>query len=107
MHYVAGAGVAAAALGAITLGPMIAPALAMGALGIIVVPGITTVMGAIPMFGVIAARDYIVHDRVVARRAVLRDESGGRIHRRSVSPGSGARDPLDGAVTGCGHVGTA
>jgi hypothetical protein len=67
MHYVAGAGVAAAALGAITLGPMIAPALAMGALGIIVVPGITTIMGAIPMFGVLAARDYIVHDRVVAR----------------------------------------
>ncbi|MEO7083778.1 MAG: hypothetical protein ABI442_20015 [Gemmatimonadaceae bacterium] len=66
-YYVAGAGIAAAALGAITLGPAIAPALAMGALGIIVLPGITTVMGAIPVIGVMAARDYIVHDRVVAR----------------------------------------
>jgi len=33
------------------------------------VPGITTVMGVIPMVGILAARDYIQHDRVVARLA--------------------------------------
>ena len=68
-QYVAGAGVAAAAAAAIVLGPTIGPALSLGAISIVVVPGITTVMGAIPILGVLAARDYIQHDRVVARVA--------------------------------------
>lgn len=67
--YIAGAGVAAAALSAVTLGPALAPALAMGAISIVVVPGVTTAMGVIPMLGVLAARDYMEHDRVVARLA--------------------------------------
>lgn len=66
-QYVAGAGIAAAAIAAITLGPTLAPALSLGAISIVVIPGITTVMGAIPVIGVLAARDYIQHDRVVAR----------------------------------------
>lgn len=66
---VAGAGVAAAAIGAVALGPALAPALTLGAISIVVVPGITTVMGAIPMVGMVVARDYLVHDRVVARLA--------------------------------------
>ena len=66
---VAGAGVAAAAVGAVALGPTIAPALTLGAISIVVVPGITTIMGAIPMIGMVVARDYLVHDRVVARLA--------------------------------------
>src|SRR5947209_15179058 len=41
----------------------------MGALSIIVAPGVTTAMGVIPMIGVLAARDYVQHDRVVARLA--------------------------------------
>ncbi|MGH7617874.1 MAG: hypothetical protein ACREPM_11645 [Gemmatimonadaceae bacterium] len=68
-QYIAGAGVAAAALAAVTLGPTLAPALSLGAISIVVIPGITTVMGAIPVVGVLAARDYIQHDRVVARLA--------------------------------------
>jgi hypothetical protein len=66
-QYVAGAGLATAALAAVALGPTIAPALTLGTISIIAVPGITTVMGAVPVIGVLAARDYIKHDRVVAR----------------------------------------
>ncbi len=66
-HVIAGAGIAAAAVAGVAFGPAIAPALTMGALSIIVVPGITTVMGVVPIVGMLAARDYIQHDRVVAR----------------------------------------
>lgn len=68
-HVVAAAGVAAAAVAGIAIGPTIAPALTLGAISIVAVPGLTTVMGAIPMIGVLAARDYVQHDRVVARLA--------------------------------------
>jgi hypothetical protein len=68
-QYIAGAGVAAAAAAAVALGPTIGPALSLGAISIVVVPGITTVMGAIPILGMLAARDYIQHDRVVAHLA--------------------------------------
>jgi len=64
---IAGTGVAAAAVASVVFGPVIMPALTMGALSIIVVPGITTVAGVIPMVGMLAARDYIQHDRVIAR----------------------------------------
>ncbi|MEP6492387.1 MAG: hypothetical protein ABJF01_06905 [bacterium] len=66
---IAGSGVAAAAVAGIALGPTLAPALTLGALSIIVIPGITTIMGVIPIVGMLAARDYIQHDRVVARLA--------------------------------------
>lgn len=68
-HLVAGTGVAAAALAGIALGPTLLPALSMGAISIVVFPGVTTVMGVIPMVGVLAARDYVQHDRVIARVA--------------------------------------
>jgi hypothetical protein len=65
-HAVAGSGLAAAAVAGIAFGPTLMPALTMGALSIVVVPGITTIMGVIPVIGMLAARDYIQHDRVVA-----------------------------------------
>ena len=68
-HVVAGTGLAAAAVTGIAIGPTIAPALTLGAISIIVVPGITTIMAVIPMVGMLAARDYLQHDRVVARLA--------------------------------------
>jgi len=74
-QYVAGAGVAAAAVAAVTLGPTIAPALSLGAISIVVIPGITSIMGVVPVVGMLAARDYIQHDRVVARLA-----SGKRVY---------------------------
>ncbi len=64
-----GAGVAGAAVAAVAFGPTLAPALGLGAISIVAIPGITTVMGAVPMVGILAARDYIQHDRVVARLA--------------------------------------
>jgi hypothetical protein len=68
-HVVAGAGVAAAAVAGVTLGPALVPALTTGAISIVAFPGLTTVMGVFPMIGVLAARDFIQHDRVVARIA--------------------------------------
>jgi hypothetical protein len=69
VHYVAGAGIAAAAVATVVLGPALAPALSLGAISIVVIPGLTTVMGAVPIVGMLAARDYIQHDRVIARLA--------------------------------------
>jgi hypothetical protein len=66
-HMVAGAGAAAAAVAGIALGPTLAPALTLGAISIVAVPGLTTIMGVIPMVGVLAAHDYLTYDRVVAR----------------------------------------
>lgn len=66
-QYIAGAGVAAAATAAIVFGPALGPVLSTGTISIIAFPGLTTVMGAIPMVGVLAARDYLRHDRVVAK----------------------------------------
>lgn len=66
---VAGAGLAAAAVAGVALGPTLLPALAAGTISIVAVPGVTTVMGVFPIVGVMAARDYIQHDRIVARLA--------------------------------------
>lgn len=68
-YAVAGGGAAGAALAAIALGPTIVPALALGTISIIVVPGITTAMAVLPMLGMLAAREYVVNERVVARLA--------------------------------------
>jgi len=57
----------AAAIAGIALGPALMPALTMGALSIIVVPGITTTMAVAPILGMLAARDYMQNDRVIAR----------------------------------------
>src|SRR5207302_74264 len=56
-HVIAGTGIAAAAIAGITLGPALLPALTMGAISIIVVPGITTTMAVLPIVGMLAARD--------------------------------------------------
>ena len=66
-HVIAGTGIAAAAIAGIALGPALVPALTMGAISIIVVPGITTTMAVVPILGMLAARDYMQNDRVVAR----------------------------------------
>ena len=59
--------VISAGAGAIAFAPLLAPALAMGAISIVVVPGLTTVMGAVPVVGALAIRDYLEHDRVIGR----------------------------------------
>ncbi len=62
----AAGGVAATVVASATLGATIAPIMALGALSIVVVPGVTTVMGVVPMVGILAARDYLQNERVVA-----------------------------------------
>lgn len=65
-----GAGIGAAvsaAAGAIAFGPVLIPAMGLGAVSFVVVPGLTTVMGAVPVVGALALRDYLVHDRVIGR----------------------------------------
>ena len=67
--FVGGSGALAAAATGLALGPMIGPILKLGAISIVVFPGVTTVMGVFPIIGTLAARDYVEHDRVVARLA--------------------------------------
>lgn len=69
MHFVGGAGVGAAAVAGIAFGPALSPALTLGAISIVAVPGLTTIMAVVPIIGMLAARDYLTHDRVVARLA--------------------------------------
>src|SRR5690349_8853166 len=62
----AGGAIASVVAGA-ALAPVLAPYLLTGAISIIVVPGLTTIMGAVPAVGLVALRDYFREDRVVAR----------------------------------------
>jgi hypothetical protein len=68
-YAVAGGGAAGAALALAAIGPAIGPALALGTISIVVVPGLTTTMAVLPMIGMLAAREYVVNERVVARLA--------------------------------------
>jgi hypothetical protein len=52
------------------LGPA---ALASGALSLVIVPGFTTVLAAIPLFGIALAQEYLTYERIVAR---LRTDDG-------------------------------
>lgn len=69
MHAQLGLGAAgvAAAVSAIAFAPVLVPAMAMGALSIVVLPGITTFMGVVPAMAMLAARDYVQNERVVGR----------------------------------------
>ena len=60
------AGVAVIASGA-AFAPLLAPALVAGSISIVVIPGLTTAMGVVPLVGALALRDYVQHDRVVGR----------------------------------------
>jgi hypothetical protein len=61
---IAGAVVGAGA-GAVAFAPLLVPALTMGAISIILVPGLTTVLGTIPVVGALALRDYARDERVL------------------------------------------
>lgn len=67
-YLVAGATVAAAGAASAAVGVLLGPAtLAAGAISVFAVPGITTMMAAIPLFGGALAKDYLTYERVVAR----------------------------------------
>ena len=78
-----GVGAAAVAVGvsAVAFAPVLVPAMAMGALSIVVLPGVTTFMGVIPAFGALAVRDYVQNERVVGR-LVRNNEQFDRRHPR-------------------------
>ena len=64
---VAGAGVALTAAAGAAVAPMIGPVLAMGAISVVAIPGLTTALAVVPILGTLALRDYLQHDRVLAR----------------------------------------
>ena len=77
MQFATAGGAVALAAAGVAVVPMIAPYLLTGTISIIAVPGLTTIMGAVPMAGLMAARDYLREDRVVARLpAPATDKSG-------------------------------
>ena len=63
----AGAGAALTVAAGVAAAPVIGPALAMGALSIVVLPGVTTALAVIPIVGTLALRDYLQHERVIGR----------------------------------------
>jgi len=66
---VAAGTVASAAAGAIAFAPVLLPAMGLGALSVIVVPGVTSIMGVVPVVGALAARDWLENERVIGRLA--------------------------------------
>jgi hypothetical protein len=68
----------AAGIGAIAFSPILVPAMTMGALSIVVLPGVTTFMGVIPAMGILTARDYMQNERVVGRLLVHHHRLVGR-----------------------------
>lgn len=63
----AGGGIAATAALGVAVAPMLAPYVLTGTISIIAFPGLSTVMGAVPMIGLVGIRDYLRDDRVIAR----------------------------------------
>lgn len=63
----AGALALAAGAGAVVFAPVLVPAMAMGVLSVVVLPGVTTFMGVVPVVGWLAARDYYQNERVIGR----------------------------------------
>jgi hypothetical protein len=66
-QYAAAATVMAAGAGAIAFAPLLMPLVSLGAISIVIVPGVTTVLGAVPVVGALALKDYLEHDRVIGR----------------------------------------
>jgi hypothetical protein len=51
----------------VAFAPFVLPALAMGTIPVVAMPGLTTIVGTIPVVGVLAARDYVQNERVLGR----------------------------------------
>jgi hypothetical protein len=64
---VAGAGAALTVAAGVAAAPILGPALAMGALSIVAVPGLTTALAVVPIVGTLALRDYLQHERIIGR----------------------------------------
>jgi hypothetical protein len=78
MQLAATGGVAAAAAIGFALAPTLAPFVLTGTISVIAFPGLSTIMGAVPMIGLVGIRDYLREDRVIARLARPATERSGR-----------------------------
>ncbi len=67
VQLVTGSAAAAVALTGAVLSPILVPALITSTISIVAFPGFTTIAGAVPLVGALAARDYLLDDRVAAR----------------------------------------
>ena len=68
-HALAGAAAIAVVASGAAFAPLLGPALALGAWSVVVIPGVTSAMGVVPVVGVLALRDYVQHERIVGRLA--------------------------------------
>ena len=59
--------VVAAGAGAVAFAPVLLPALATTTVSVLVLPGLTTTFGTIPVVGALAIRDYVNNERVIGR----------------------------------------
>ena len=64
---IAGSTAVAAGIGAVAFAPLLLPAMTMGAMSMMMLPGLTTVFGVAPVFGMLTLRDYLKNDRVIGR----------------------------------------
>jgi hypothetical protein len=64
---VAGAGAVLTVAAGAVAAPIVGPVLAMGALSVVALPGVTTALAVVPIIGTLALRDYLLNDRVVGR----------------------------------------
>lgn len=71
-------GLAATAAVGFAIAPTVAPFVLTGTISIIAFPGLTTLMGAVPMIGLVGIRDYLRDDRVIARLAPPASQRSGR-----------------------------
>jgi hypothetical protein len=63
----AGGAAIAVGAGAIAFAPVLVPALGLGAISLVAVPGLTSLAGVFPVVGLLALREHIVYERVVGK----------------------------------------
>jgi hypothetical protein len=80
-HALAGAAAVAVVASGAAFAPLLGPALALGAWSVVVIPGVTSAMGVVPVVGVLALRDYVQHERIVGK-LVRRNEHFDTRHPR-------------------------
>lgn len=59
--------IVAAGGGALAFAPIVVPVVAFSTVSVIAIPGLTTLLGTVPVIGALAAREYMQHDRVIGQ----------------------------------------
>jgi hypothetical protein len=63
----AGGAAVAAGAGMVAFAPVLVPALSVGAISLVAVPGITSLAGVLPLVGLFALREHVIYERVVGK----------------------------------------